>query len=145
MIPTYLAIFIDVLLLCLLIAAMVFAIVLNNRLSRLSLEQEDLAKAAQAFNDAVKACQDGIITLRGSVETQTNRFAQQLTTAEKLNQDIAKVAAKANTCQESLTSTTAEGQKILDHLKVIAASVPSVPKKQRVATKKTTDKLDKLR
>ncbi|MEM7047762.1 MAG: hypothetical protein AAF442_08990 [Pseudomonadota bacterium] len=154
----YFSIFIDVILLLLLVAAMVFAIILNHRLNKLSLEKEDISKTAEIFDQAVQACQEGVQTLKESVNAQTQRFAEQIKQAEKLQHDMVKITTKATKEQENLYATLQEGQKLLGHLKTITTAVPSISgtnapgasKGKKKTTKtdpqaNTIDKLDNLR
>ncbi len=142
---SYVAIFVDIILLLLLVAAMVFAIVLNHRLSKLSLERDDMSKTAEAFDKAVQGCQEGIANLKTAVQTQTQRFGEQIKAAEKLNRDMVKITAKASACNDNLLVTVREAQKVFDHLKTIAGSVPTPTKSNKTTTKTPADKLDKLR
>lgn len=89
------ALIFDALVIILLIPTIVFAVLLNNRLSSLRRNREDLARLIAAFNEATIRAESGIPRLRKASEDAGKILQERLEKARSVRDDLAFMIEKA--------------------------------------------------
>ena len=89
------ALIFDVLVIILLIPTIIFAVLLNNRLSSLRRNREDLARLIAAFNEATIRAESGIPRLRKASEDAGRVLQERLEKARSVRDDLAFMLEKA--------------------------------------------------
>lgn len=96
------ALILDVLVVILLVPTIVFAVLLNNRLSALRRNREDLARLIAAFNEATVRAESGIPRLRKAGEDAGRFLQEKAERAQVLRDDLAFMVERASAMAERL-------------------------------------------
>ncbi|NKD92156.1 DUF6468 domain-containing protein [Haematospirillum jordaniae] len=96
------ALILDVLVVLLLVPTIVFAVLLNNRLSALRRNREDLARLIAAFNEATVRAESGIPRLRKAGEDAGRLLQEKIERAQVLRDDLAFMVERASAMAERL-------------------------------------------
>lgn len=123
------ALILDVLVVLLLVPTIVFAVLLNNRLSALRRNREDLARLIAAFNEATVRAESGIPRLRKAGEDAGRLLQEKIERAQVLRDDLAFMVERASAMAERLdgAARTAKDKAGRALSSVIPASGNSVP------------------
>lgn len=99
------ALVLDMLIAVLLIATIVYAVMLNRRLSDLRKDQSELEKLAQSFNDATLRAEESISRLTGSSDEMKRDVQETLSKAETLRDDLSFLIERAGASADKLEDT----------------------------------------
>lgn len=92
----------DVMVSALLLVTIVYAWVLNQRLSQLRRNRDDLAKVVASFNDATARAEAGIPKLRKAAEESGMALQERVEKAQSLRDDLAFMIERADAMADRL-------------------------------------------
>jgi hypothetical protein len=92
----------DVMVAVLLAVTIVYAWVLNQRLSQLRRNRDDLAKVVSSFNDATARAEAGIPKLRKAAEETGSALQERVEKAQSLRDDLAFMIERADAMADRL-------------------------------------------
>jgi cell division septum initiation protein DivIVA len=92
----------DVMVAALLAVTIVYAFVLNQRLSQLRRNRDDLAKVVASFNDATARAEAGIPKLRKAAEESGQALSERVEKAQSLRDDLAFMIERADAMADRL-------------------------------------------
>lgn len=87
---------INIIVICLLIPTIVFAVVLNKRLEILRNSRADLGRLIEAFNDATTRAESGIPKLKQAADSAGGLLRDQIQKAQTLRDDMAFMIERAD-------------------------------------------------
>lgn len=87
--------FINIIVICLLIPTIVFAVILNKRLEVLRNSRADLGRLIEAFNDATTRAESGIPKLKQAADSAGALLRDQIQKAQTLRDDMAFMLERA--------------------------------------------------
>ncbi|MBF0392915.1 MAG: hypothetical protein HQL38_09560, partial [Alphaproteobacteria bacterium] len=79
----------DLIVACLLVATIVFAVLLNKRLDVLRKNRDEMAKLIAQFNDATARAESSIPKLRRAAEDASQQVQERVEKAQALRDDLA--------------------------------------------------------
>ena len=88
--------FINIVVICLLIPTIIFAVVLNKRLEVLRNSRADLGRLIEAFNDATTRAEAGIPKLKQAADSAGSLLRDQIQKAQTLRDDMAFMIERAD-------------------------------------------------
>ncbi len=88
--------FINIVVICLLVPTIVFAVVLNKRLEVLRNSRADLGRLIEAFNDATTRAESGIPKLKQAADSAGGLLKDQIQKAQTLRDDMAFMIERAD-------------------------------------------------
>ncbi len=94
--------FINIVVICLLVPTIVFAIILNKRLEVLRNSRADLGRLIEAFNDATTRAESGIPRLKQAADSAGSLLREQIQKAQTLRDDMAFMIERADTVVQRL-------------------------------------------
>ncbi|MBO4520688.1 MAG: hypothetical protein J5787_05725 [Alphaproteobacteria bacterium] len=94
--------FINIVVICLLVPTIVFAVVLNKRLEILRNSRADLGRLIEAFNDATTRAESGIPKLKQAADSAGGLLRDQIQKAQTLRDDMAFMIERAETAAQRL-------------------------------------------
>ena len=94
--------FINIVVICLLVPTIVFAVVLNKRLEILRNSRADLGRLIEAFNDATTRAESGIPKLKQAADSAGSLLRDQIQKAQTLRDDMAFMIERADTITQRL-------------------------------------------
>ncbi len=100
----------DILIICLLLPTIIYAVILNHRLKSLRSSQEDFGKLILAFNDATTRAESGTIKLRQLAEHAGTELKNQVDKAKVLREDLAYFLEKADSIANKLETNIRQGR-----------------------------------
>lgn len=92
----------DLVIVALLVPTIVYAVILNNRLSVLRKNRDDLARLVSAFNEATVRAESGIPRLRKTSEDAARNLGEQVERAQTLRDDLAFMVERAESMANRL-------------------------------------------
>ncbi len=92
----------DVMVAALLAVTIVYAWILNQRLSQLRRNRDDLAKVVSSFNDATARAEAGIPKLRKAAEESGQALQERVEKAQSLRDDLAFMIERADAMADQL-------------------------------------------
>jgi cell division septum initiation protein DivIVA len=92
----------DVVVAVLLVVTIVYAWVLNQRLTQLRRNRDDLAKVVTSFNDATARAEAGIPKLRRAAEETGQSLQERMEKAQSLRDDLAFMIERADAMADRL-------------------------------------------
>jgi len=95
----------DVIIIVLLAATIVYAVILNSRLAQLRDNRDDLARLVAAFNDATARAESGIPKLRRAAEEAGNALQERVEKAQTLRDDLAFMIERADSMAGKLENS----------------------------------------
>ena len=98
---------INIVVICLLVPTIVFAVVLNKRLEILRNSRADLGRLIEAFNDATTRAESGIPRLKQAADSAGAQLKEQIRQAQTLHDDIAVMLERAESVVSKLDSAVA--------------------------------------
>jgi hypothetical protein len=102
----------DIIIAILLAATIGYAVLLNNRLSQLRKNRDDLARLVAAFNDATARAEAGIPKLKRATEEAGSTLQERVEKAQSLRDDLAfmieRADAMANRLEGSVRTARSE-------------------------------------
>jgi len=113
----------DVIIIVLLAATIVYAVILNSRLAQLRDNRDDLARLVAAFNDATARAESGIPKLRRAAEEAGNALQERVEKAQTLRDDLAFMIERADSMAGKLENTVRQAR---DEVRP-AAPAPAMP------------------
>jgi len=113
----------DVIIIVLLAATIVYAVILNSRLAQLRDNRDDLARLVAAFNDATARAESGIPKLRRAAEEAGSALQERVEKAQTLRDDLAFMIERADSMAGKLVNSVRLAR---DEVRP-AAPVPSMP------------------
>ena len=113
----------DVIIIVLLAATIVYAVILNSRLAQLRDNRDDLARLVAAFNDATARAESGIPKLRRAAEEAGNALQERVEKAQTLRDDLAFMIERADSMAGKLENSVRLAR---DEVRP-AAPAPSMP------------------
>jgi len=115
----------DVIIIVLLAATIVYAVILNSRLAQLRDNRDDLARLVAAFNDATARAESGIPKLRRAAEDAGNALQERVEKAQTLRDDLAFMIERADSMASKLENSVRQARE-----EVRPAASPSMPMPQ---------------
>ena len=97
--------FINIVVICLLIPTIIFAVILNKRLEVLRNSRADLGRLIEAFNDATTRAESGIPKLKQAADSAGGSLRDQIQKAQTLRDDMAFMIERADTMAQRLEKT----------------------------------------
>ena len=97
---------INIVVICLLVPTIVFAIILNKRLEVLRNSRADLGRLIEAFNDATTRAESGIPRLKQAADSAGGLLRDQIQKAQTLRDDLAFMIERADAAARRLESAT---------------------------------------
>jgi len=94
--------FINIVVICLLVPTIIFAVVLNKRLEILRNSRADLGRLIEAFNDATTRAEAGIPKLKQAADSTGSLLRDQIQKAQTLRDDMAFMIERADTVIQRL-------------------------------------------
>lgn len=125
--------FINIIVICLLVPTIVFAVILNKRLEILRNSRADLGRLIEAFNDATTRAESGIPKLKQAADSAGSLLRDQIQKAQTLRDDMAFMIERADAMTQRLENAMGSAPKVAVHSsseKVFhqqPESVPSAP------------------
>ena len=113
----------DVIIIVLLAATIVYAVILNSRLAQLRDNRDDLARLVAAFNDATARAESGIPKLRRAAEEAGNALQERVEKAQTLRDDLAFMIERADSMAGKLENSVRQAR---DEVRP-AAPAPAMP------------------
>lgn len=92
----------DVIVAILLVATIVYSVILNNRLSQLRKNRDDLVKLVASFNDATARAEAGIPKLKRAAEDAGSMLQERVEKAQSLRDDLAFMIERADSIANRL-------------------------------------------
>ena len=93
---------INVVVICLLVPTIVFAVILNKRLEVLRNSRADLGRLIEAFNDATTRAESGIPKLKQAADSAGSLLRDQIQKAQTLRDDMAFMIERADAAAQRL-------------------------------------------
>lgn len=115
----------DVIIIVLLAATIVYAVILNSRLAQLRDNRDDLARLVAAFNDATARAESGIPKLRRAAEEAGQNLQERVEKAQTLRDDLAFMIERADSMAGKLENSVR-----LAREEVRTPAAPSAPMPQ---------------
>lgn len=100
----------DIIIIVLLAATIVYAVILNSRLAQLRDNRDDLARLVAAFNDATARAESGIPKLRRTAEEAGNALQERVEKAQTLRDDLAFMIERADSMAGKLESSVRQAR-----------------------------------
>ena len=100
----------DVIIIVLLAATIVYAVILNSRLAQLRDNRDDLARLVAAFNDATARAESGIPKLRRTAEDAGNALQERVEKAQTLRDDLAFMIERADSMAGKLENSVRQAR-----------------------------------
>ncbi|HMA49371.1 MAG TPA: DUF6468 domain-containing protein [Magnetospirillaceae bacterium] len=100
----------DVIIIVLLAATIVYAVILNSRLAQLRDNRDDLARLVAAFNDATARAESGIPKLRRAAEDAGNALQERVEKAQTLRDDLAFMIERADSMAGKLENSVRQAR-----------------------------------
>lgn len=97
---------INIVVICLLVPTIVFAIILNKRLEVLRNSRADLGRLIEAFNDATTRAESGIPRLKQAADSAGGLLRDQIQKAQILRDDLAFMVERADAVARRLENAT---------------------------------------
>ena len=97
--------FINIVVICLLVPTIIFAIILNKRLEVLRNSRADLGRLIEAFNDATTRAESGIPRLKQAADSAGSLLREQIQKAQTLRDDMAFMIERADTIVQRLENS----------------------------------------
>jgi len=94
--------FINIVVICLLVPTIVFAVILNKRLEVLRNSRADLGRLIEAFNDATTRAESGIPKLKQAADSAGGLLRDQIQKAQTLRDDMAFMLERADNVLQRL-------------------------------------------
>jgi hypothetical protein len=113
----------DIIIIVLLAATIVYAVILNSRLAQLRDNRDDLARLVAAFNDATARAESGIPKLRRAAEEAGNALQERVEKAQTLRDDLAFMIERADSMAGKLENSVRQAR---DEVRP-AAPAPAMP------------------
>ena len=98
--------FINIVVICLLVPTIVFAIILNKRLEILRNSRTDLGRSIEAFNDATIRAETGIPKLKQAADEVGSALREEMQKAQTLHDDLAFMIERADKIAQQLENST---------------------------------------
>jgi len=114
----------DVIIIVLLAATIVYAVILNSRLAQLRDNRDDLARLVAAFNDATARAESGIPKLRRAAEDAGNALQERVEKAQTLRDDLAFMIERADSMAGKLENSVRQAR---EEVRPMAAPPPAMP------------------
>ena len=139
---------INIVVICLLVPTIVFAVVLNKRLEILRNSRADLGRLIEAFNDATTRAESGIPRLKQAADSAGGLLRDQIQKAQTLRDDMAFMIERADAIvrrlDDSMRAVSARPAVSDDVLKpAVYDQKPAAPvsggRKKRVLAEKPED------
>lgn len=121
----------DVVVVALLVPTIVFAVILNSRLSALRKNREELGRLIAAFNEATLRAESGIPRLRKASEEASKALQERVERAQLLRDDLAFMVERAGQAADRLEGAVRTAR---DNGPVSAGAAPSVATAPPAAT-----------
>lgn len=140
--------FINIVVICLLVPTIVFAIILNKRLEILRNSRADLGRLIEAFNDATTRAESGIPRLKQAADSAGSLLREQIQKAQTLRDDMAFMIERADMIVRRLENSApsmppparpVDGTVNPPAETKAASSFASKPKKKRVLAENPED------
>lgn len=93
---------INIVVICLLVPTIVFAVILNKRLEILRNSRADLGRLIEAFNDATARAESGIPKLKQAADSAGGLLRDQIQKAQTLRDDMAFMIERADAVAKKL-------------------------------------------
>jgi hypothetical protein len=106
------AMILDVLVVLLLVPTIIFAVILNGRLSALRKNREELGRLIAAFNDATVRAEAGIPRLKRTSEEASKALQEKVEKAQMLRDDLAFMIERADQMASRLETAVRDAQEI---------------------------------
>lgn len=116
------ALVLDLFVVSLLVPTIIFAVILNNRLSVLRKNKEELARLIAAFNEATVRAESGIPKLRKASEEAGGAIQEKMERAQMLRDDLAFMVERAETMAGRLEGAIRQGRSEAHAMPVAAQS-----------------------
>ena len=100
----------DVIIIVLLAATIVYAVILNSRLAQLRDNRDDLARLVAAFNDATARAESGIPKLRRAAEEAGQNLQDRVEKAQTLRDDLAFMIERADSMAGKLENSVRQAR-----------------------------------
>jgi hypothetical protein len=100
----------DVIIIVLLAATIVYAVMLNSRLAQLRDNRDDLARLVAAFNDATARAESGIPKLRRATEDAGMALQERVEKAQTLRDDLAFMIERADSMAGKLENSVRQAR-----------------------------------
>ena len=113
----------DVIIIVLLAATIVYAVILNSRLAQLRDNRDDLARLVAAFNDATARAESGIPKLRRAAEDAGNALQERVEKAQTLRDDLAFMIERADSMAGKLENSVRQAR---EEVRPMAAPPPEM-------------------
>lgn len=104
------AMMLDIAVVVLLVPTIIFAVILNNRLSILRRNREELARLIAAFNEATVRAESGIPRLKKTSEEATKTLQEKVERAQVLRDDLAFMIERAEGMAARLEGTVRDAR-----------------------------------
>jgi len=114
----------DVIIIVLLAATIVYAVILNSRLAQLRDNRDDLARLVAAFNDATARAESGIPRLRRAAEEAGTALQERVEKAQTLRDDLAFMIERADSMAGKLENSVRQAR---EEVRAPAAAAPAMP------------------
>ena len=141
---------INIVVICLLVPTIIFAVILNKRLEVLRNSHADLGRLIEAFNDATTRAEAGIPKLKQAADSAGSLLRDQIQKAQTLRDDMAFMIERADAIAQRLEKTintapktSSTGAETFYHQStdgaVSAATSMTKPKKKKVLAENPED------
>ncbi len=115
----------DVMVAVLLAVTIIYAWVLNQRLSQLRRNRDDLAKVVSSFNDATARAEAGIPKLRKAAEETGSALQERVEKAQSLRDDLAFMIERADAMADRLEQAVRAAREEIRTPAAPAAAAPA--------------------
>jgi len=118
----------DLMVSVLLAVTIVYAWVLNQRLSQLRRNRDDLAKVVSSFNDATARAEAGIPKLRKAAEESGQALQERVEKAQSLRDDLAFMIERADAMADRLEEAVRIAREEIRNPQPAPAARPAAPR-----------------
>ena len=127
--------FINIVVICLLVPTIVFAIILNKRLEVLRNSRADLGRLIEAFNDATTRAESGIPRLKQAADSAGSLLREQIQKAQTLRDDMAFMIERADTVIQRLENSVRSSSSVHKPADDVSSFVEEPKIKSSLSTK----------
>jgi len=116
----------DLAIILLLVPTIVYAVILNRRLSALRNSRDELAKVVGSFNEATMRAEAGIPKLKKATLEANNALQERVVKAHSLRDDLAFMIERAEEMADKLDGSVKSGR-AMDAAQQAAPAIASTP------------------
>lgn len=116
----------NIIIICLLVPTIVFAVILNRRLEVLRSSRNDLGRLIEAFNEATTRAEAGIPRLKQAADSTGAHLKDQLQKAQMLRDDLAFMIERADAVISRLEGSLRNSPRVSEKVEMEMREMPPV-------------------